>query len=179
MKRTLISLLAAALALSAGHTDAANIPLITGPQNVAALNDTLNKLINQINGNTVINNGATGTFQGALGVTNSSTVAGLATTSGVLVTGGISGVAPPSIGANDPNATNSGLVIKPQGNGLVHFGTSAQWVQATGLQVCPGMVPGSPPLPQGNFVGRAPSSVVTSYLVVRDYENIIHYIPTC
>ena len=175
--------LAFALALLATPA-AAQVPLLTGPQDVAGLNATLNRIIGQVNTITAsLTSGGASQPNSILGSTTSSIVIGSASAvNQVVITGGATGVDSSIIAGGLMSDANAGLIIAPKGTGNlvlgsqyntpIQFGNAPSFVPTNSLVPCPGYINGGK-----NPVGLSP--VVTGYLVFIDYLGKTHWDAAC
>ena len=148
---------------------AAAVPLISGPQDVSQLNNTLNNLILSINN---ILTPLTGGGPSNPAVVNN-----------VSLSGGTAGN-PAVIGLTSTSGTNVGIQIKPNGTGniilfgstgspgVLQFANSASYVTANGLTACPG---------RGKVTTDVygVSGVVNGYFLTEDWLGRVHGVPAC
>jgi hypothetical protein len=149
------------------ETAAAQIPLIVGPQDVAGLNNTLNKLINQINSSALITFGAVSAappqYFGA-------------TVNGAQFVGTIAGFGTQPAFGVQLNTTgtdaNINLVLNPKGTGVIEFANPNNFVSTNGLAACPGYQ-----VNQVRPIGI--SATIQGYVPILDWMGRAHWIPTC
>ena len=166
----MIRILAVLAFLCAGSAMAASVPPITGPQDPADFNATMNRVINNINAIIAPLTGGMGPA-GAPAVGGSTISLSPSSATGPIV------IAPAPGGA-----ANTGIQIKPNGSGDIilfgssgtghlQFANSVAFTKATGFAACPGVVPGKAPL--------GVEGTVTSYLIVKDWLGVSHGWATC
>lgn len=143
---------------------ASPIPLFSGPQDNSQLFLYLNSLVTAIN---AINGPLLPPVQG--GVNN------------ISLTGGVTG-SPATIGLQPGSDPNGGIQINPNGSGnitlftsgdtgVLAFGSTAVFAQATGLAACPAITYNRVPF------GVQPN--VQGYVLIQDWLGRRHGIPAC
>ncbi len=162
----------------------AQVPLLTGPQDVAGLNATLNRIIGQVNTITAsLTSGGSSQPNSILGSTTSPVVIGsTAAVNQVVITGGATGIdssivaggmmADANVGLTIAGKGTGNIVLGSQYNSPVQFGNAPSFVPTNSLVPCPGYLNGGK-----NPVGLSP--VVTGYLVFIDYLGKTHWDAAC
>lgn len=173
-----------------GIVGAATIPIFNPQQlQIPETGNDFNTLINSINGAVVLAGpggafGGTGLISGAFSINqqppSSPNVDGIqvvgAPAGGTPAANGVQ-AAGPTIAAIGSDA-NINIGLDPQGNGLVQFVGANQWIQSNTLTLCPGYATGATtPVTGGSMLRPAPT--ISGYLVVLDWRNQPHAIPTC
>jgi hypothetical protein len=113
---------------------------------------------------------------------------GAAATGGISLNAGTSGVSPTISTYSNTGATSVNLKIAPLGNGkiilfqsnispmstgIIKVANSPSWVPTQGLTACPG---GLKSLPTMN---GSTSGTITGYLLIQDWKESVHAVPTC
>ncbi len=147
---------------------AAVVPLVRGPQDPGALNQTLNQVIQSING--------------ILSPLTGGTAPVVAGSNSIALNPGVPGQ-PAQIALQSGGDANAGIQINPNGSGniilfgqgdtgLLQFANATSFIPATSLIACPGV-------PAGKGAPIGVSTTVTGFTPIKDWLGRTHAWPTC